>query len=111
MAKGKKDIEIQKLKKKIRQLEKARSTEPSEKHESKFYHNSWDENFDEVVSTIKELSKEGDFTWSWARNWACKYISIRIDMRDGAFVLVNRDGERISLEQLKYQYNGEDDDK
>ena len=107
---GHKDIKIKKLEKRIRQLEKAYGTEPSNKNKSKFYHNSWDENLDEVVATVKELSKEDDFTWSWARNWSCKYISIRIDMRDGAFVLVNGEGERISLDQLKYQYNGEDDE-
>lgn len=46
--------------------------------------------------------------WSWARNMRCKYINIRIDMRDGGFVLLNRDRERISTKDLQYQYEDPD---
>ena len=37
-------------------------------------------------------------------DWNCKYIEIRFDMRDGGFTLRNKEGERINLEQLKWQY-------
>lgn len=62
------------------------------------------EEFNEVIETIKKLSVEDDYSWSWAKNWDCKYVDIRIDMRDGGFVLTDREGKRINLEQLKWQY-------
>ena len=60
----------------------------------------------EWISTINRLTdkKSG---WSWAYNTECKYIDIRVDMRDGGFVVLSREGEdgrRISLEHLKWQY-------
>lgn len=72
--------------------------------------NTWEKNFDEVVEVIKKLSAcqdKGDFkTWSWtkSRDWRCKYISLHIDMRDGGFTIRDKDGYRISLEELKFQY-------
>lgn len=66
----------------------------------------WETNLDEVIAWIKWASRKNDFSWTWtkSKNWACKYVDLRIDMRDGAFVICNRDGERISFEELKYQY-------
>ena len=107
MSKGHKDIEIAKIKKRIRQLEKSRNVEPDEKNASKFYHNSWDK-LKEVGEAVVEVLKDKE--WSWIRNWGCKYISMRIDMRSGHCVLVNKDGERISIDQLKYQYKGEENE-
>jgi hypothetical protein len=63
---------------------------------------------DEVINTIKLLSSGANF-WSWARNWDCKYVDIRIDMRDGGFVLRDREGVRINLDQLKWQYKSIED--
>lgn len=91
--------------------------------QAKIDSNSWDENFDEVVAFIKQAAKEtedkyepygntlkpGCIDWSWARNMDCKYVNIRIDMRDGGFVLVNQKGERISLDALKWQYRHKDE--
>ena len=68
------------------------------------------------IDTIKTLAvddpyeadgntlKPGCTGWSWSKNLGCKYVDIRIDMRDGGFVVLNREGERICLEQLKWQY-------
>lgn len=81
-------------------------------------HNRWHDRseLDGVVETVKMLSHEEPYEadgntlkpgctgWSWARNWDCKYVNIRIDMRDGGFILTNDKGERINLEQLKWQY-------
>lgn len=43
--------------------------------------------------------------WSWSKNpgWRAKYVNIMIDMRDGGFILQDRDGNRISLEQIQAQ--------
>lgn len=45
------------------------------------------------------------FGWSWAKNpgWRAKYVTIKIDMRDGGFVLLDKNGERISIEQIQAQ--------
>lgn len=44
-----------------------------------------------------------DKGWIWTRNPRCKYIDLRIDMRDGDFVLLDRSGQRISIEELEKQ--------
>lgn len=93
--------------------------------EAKVARNSWHEpeELDEVIATIKQLSKERPWgrplikpigepepedaeenRWSWAYNHNCKYINIRIDMRDGGFTLSNDTDGRINLERLKWQY-------
>ena len=41
--------------------------------------------------------------WFWYKNSKCKYIDLRIDMRDGAFTLRDREGDLISIEQLEQQ--------
>lgn len=80
--------------------------------------NVWLENLDEVIAFIKAASAKPEYTpegqeipgriyWSWASNMNCKYIDLRFDMRDGAFVLRDREGNRISLKQLKWQYGKE----
>lgn len=75
--------------------------------EDKVSANIWDRNLTEVMEFINSATAGSKFEvkdWTWVRNSRCKYVSIRIDMRDGAFVLVDRGGERISLEHLKYQW-------
>lgn len=67
----------------------------------------WNKNLFKLFSFVYDASREENRFkgrgWSWSSNSECKYISIRIDMRDGAFILLNRDGQRISFEQLQYQ--------
>jgi hypothetical protein len=75
----------------------------------------WDTNLQEVIDFIKSAAvrhkyeedgntlKSGVVAWSWVKNWNKEYISLRIDMRDGAFVLQDRDGNRITLDELKHQ--------
>lgn len=43
--------------------------------------------------------------WRWSANpdWRAKYVDIRIDMRDGGFILMDRNGKRISLDQIQAQ--------
>lgn len=84
-------------------------------HDALVEKNEWLTNFDELIAFIKLATPDKTYTaqgghipdktyWTWAKNNRCKYINIRIDMRDGGFVLLNRDGERISLKQLQWQY-------
>lgn len=55
-----------------------------------------------VIKTIRELAQE-DGDWTWAYNSGCKYVDLRFDMRDGAFVMMNATG-RINEEMLRWQY-------
>jgi hypothetical protein len=87
---------------------------PSPTDQERFNKNVWDDNLDEVIALIKRLTDNDRFNdkgewkpnanrWAWIHNNRCKYISLRIDMRNGGFVILDRDGERISLAQLEYQ--------
>lgn len=78
--------------------------------EDKVKHNLWHhrEELYDVIKAIQKLSVHDNREWSWSRNWSCKYVDIRFDMRDGAFTLRNKEGERISLKQLNWQYGVED---
>lgn len=67
--------------------------------------NEWHTGLQELVDAVRFCTGQG-FVWSWTRTpgWQCKYIDVRIDMRDGGFVVKaghGKPGERISLEQLK----------
>ncbi len=90
---------------------------PTPEFEAQVHANIWETNLQEVIDFIKEASGERTYTpggdriggklyWSWVKNPCCKYVGIRIDLRNGAFVILDRDGQRISLEQLKYQHDG-----
>jgi len=70
--------------------------------------NSWEEKSD-IQEVIQFIQDNND--WTWLKNSQCKYISLRFDMRSGHFVILDRTGERITLEQLKYQNNGEADER
>lgn len=65
-------------------------------------HNLWEDpsDFKEVLNVIDDMQVND---WYWFRNMKCKYIDLRIDMRSGHFILCNRDGERIDIEDLKRQ--------
>ena len=70
--------------------------------------NIWD-NIREVFAAINRVSYLRDnWKWTWAKNMHCKYISVRIDMRDGGCILSDRNGNRISIEDLEYQYSKEE---
>ena len=55
----------------------------------------------EILEVI-EAAKRGD--WCWSRNSQCKYIELRIDMRDRHCIVKDRDGKPISIDELKHQY-------
>jgi hypothetical protein len=75
--------------------------------------NTWEEpsELKGLFDFVLIASEEGlicNRAWSWTKNSECKYIDIRIDMRDGGFILRNRDGKRIELKDLKFQYGDTD---
>jgi hypothetical protein len=90
----------------------SKRTDANPDYGKKIESNSWEMDFDKLVAVIKEQTKP-DTDWSWVRSrgWRCKYIEIRIDMRDGGFVICDKDGVRISLEELQYQYKRDEDDE
>lgn len=59
--------------------------------------------FDALKQTIEDSK---NFKWHWAYTFEseCKYIDIRIDMRDGHCLLFNRDHEQIDLEDIRKGY-------
>jgi hypothetical protein len=58
---------------------------------------------DDVLSVVKASTRE---EWRWYLNSRCKYIDLRVDMRDGCCVLKDRNGRLITLDQLKHQATG-----
>lgn len=71
--------------------------------QEKIARNIWD-SIDDVLKVVR-AAQRGD--WCWSRNSSCKYLNLRLDMRDGGCIIYDRDGKRISPEQLAYQYGKE----
>lgn len=42
--------------------------------------------------------------WTWTRNTRCKYVDLKLDTRRGAYCILDRNGEQITFEQLRWQY-------
>jgi len=55
----------------------------------------------ELVEGVAEVVNNKK--WRWASNTRCKYVSIRIDMRDGHAILLDRNNQLITLEQFERQ--------
>lgn len=68
--------------------------------EEKTKFNVWD-NFARDVLPVFQDSLAG--RWKWGRNPKCKYIEVRIDMRDGGCIICDKDGNRINPEDLAHQ--------
>lgn len=54
----------------------------------------------DVLPTLKAASRGH---WTWYNNFRCKYIELRIDMRDGGCIVRDSKGERIDPETLRKQ--------
>jgi hypothetical protein len=63
-------------------------------------------NFKELSEIVINTVLSGKKNWSWAYNSPCKYIMIRVDTRDAKCMLMNRNGDEITIEQLLYQHQG-----
>ena len=61
---------------------------------------------EDVLNVIEKSKDKKSADWTWVMNSKCKYISLRIDMRDGHCLILDRHDNPITLEQLQYQYNG-----
>lgn len=64
--------------------------------------NVWD-HIDDALAVI-ELARAGK--WHWCENFECKYIELRIDMRDGGCLIKDRNGNRINPADLRKQLDG-----
>jgi hypothetical protein len=56
---------------------------------------------DDIVPTLK-AARAGE--WQWFSNTRCKYIELRIDMRDLGCIIRDREKVRISPATLAFQY-------
>lgn len=61
----------------------------------------WDEDIERVLIEVAAQTRREAL--NEAIEYCAKYVSIKIDMRDGGFILMDRDGKRISLEEIKSQ--------
>lgn len=55
----------------------------------------------EAVRLVVEDAIEG--RWSWHSNIRCKYIELRVDMRDGHCIIKDRNGSPLTIEELQSQ--------
>lgn len=65
--------------------------------------NVWD-HVDDALAVI-EMARAGK--WVWMENSRCKYIDLRIDMRDGGCLIRDAKGNRINPEDLRKQLSNE----
>lgn len=65
--------------------------------------NLWD-HLDSVIEIYQKMKNK---EWFWFKNMDCKYIDVRIDMRDGGCIIKQRSGVRINPEELAWQYSEE----
>jgi hypothetical protein len=65
--------------------------------------NSWDK----LEDFLEVYAKMSSGEWSWACNTQCKYVDLRVDMRDGGCIIKTRDGVRIGPDRLAWQYSKE----
>lgn len=52
----------------------------------------------------------GSASWTWVRNRRCKYVHLFVDTRDMRCLLRDRNQLRISMEDLRKQYTGKEDE-
>ena len=57
----------------------------------------------EIPDLIEWLVGLQEGRWSWCKNSRCKYVTIGIDTRSGAYSLRDRDGNAITPAQLNWQ--------
>lgn len=68
--------------------------------EQKSHYNVWDHVAD-VIAVLKRVKSRN---WFWWKNSRCKYIDVRIDMRDGGCLIRDKFGNRINPSDLAHQH-------
>lgn len=53
-----------------------------------------------VLDLAAWLANVASGKWSWVRNRPCKYVTLYIDTRSGAYRIEDRDGNAIDFETL-----------
>lgn len=56
---------------------------------------------DEVIKILEKMKRE---EWTWMANSKCKYLNLRVDMRDGHCVIRDRNNSPITLDELNFQH-------
>jgi len=74
------------------------------KLQKKIDENVWDK-IEDFANVYKKM-RNGD--WSWIYNSKCKYVELRVDMRNGGCIISDRSGTRIDPKDLEYQFNKEE---
>lgn len=67
--------------------------------EEKKKENIWD-CMDDFLAVLGRM-RRGEWHWYLSRN--CKYVNLRVDMRDGGCIIMNADNERIDPKDLVHQ--------
>lgn len=57
-----------------------------------------------IPAIIDWLRAVHSSNWTWSRNSRCKYVTIKIDTRHGAYRIEDRDGKELLLEELLHQF-------
>ena len=55
---------------------------------------------EDVVADVRKVLEED---WEWTSNVRCKYVGIRVDMRDGKAILLDRNYVHLPLKDLQRQ--------
>jgi hypothetical protein len=63
---------------------------------------------DVLASWLSEVAN-GD--WTWVQNSRCKYVTLKIDTRAGAYQVLDRDDKPLAVEELLYQHGRERETK
>jgi hypothetical protein len=79
----------------------ARAGAPKDSSLKEMQENNVWHNFRQVIPVFKAATTR---EWNWFANPQCKYVGLRIDMRDLGCIVMDRDGNRITPGQLVYQY-------
>jgi hypothetical protein len=53
------------------------------------------------------LNRVASGEWNWVRNTRCKYVTLKIDTRRGAYAILDRDDKPLTASDLMWQYSSE----
>jgi len=73
---------------------------PVEKKDKK---NKGNHRWVDVNEVVNVVNKAKNDEWNWTKNIRCKYINVRIDMRDGACLVFDNDKKPITVNELLKQ--------